>query len=67
MREAFEGYASGRFETAAEVARFLNAQASMSGRTTRHNATKMLRRPLYAGYIHLPDWGFHMHPGKHEP
>ncbi|MEO1043791.1 MAG: zinc ribbon domain-containing protein, partial [Pseudomonadota bacterium] len=25
------------------------------------------RRPLYAGYIHLPDWGFHMHPGKHEP
>nr|GGI02261.1 hypothetical protein GCM10011355_34850 [Aquisalinus luteolus] len=67
IREAIEGFASGRFETPAEVARFLKAQPCMPSGITRQRATDVLRRSLYAGYITLPSWGFHMHPAKHKP
>ena len=67
IREAFEGYAAGRFETAADVSRFFLKHPSFSGAMNRQRATDILRRPLYAGYISIPNWGFHMHKGKHEP
>ncbi|MEM7668471.1 MAG: recombinase family protein [Pseudomonadota bacterium] len=67
IKEAIEGFASGRFETAAEVARFLKSHPSIPTRVTRQRATDILRRPLYAGYITIPHWGFVMHTGKHEP
>ncbi len=70
IREALEGYACGRFETAAEVARFLGGYPSIvktrTGSVRRQMATDILKRPIYAGYIHYPNWGVEMLKGKHE-
>lgn len=65
--EAFEGFASERFETVAEVARYFRKHPNFSNNVSRQSATNILRRPLYAGYIHIPNYGFHMYPGKHQP
>jgi len=67
IREAFEGYVSGRFETAAELGRYLARQPSFPSATNTHRALEILKRPLYAGYITIPNWGFEMHKGKHQP
>ena len=67
VREAFEGFVSDRFETVADVARFLKGNPTISQATNRQRATEILQRSLYAGFITIPGWGFHMHPGKHEP
>ena len=68
IREAFEGYASGRFQTKSEVARFLAAEPRYP-RSKVHDerVTEMFSRPLYAGFIDFPSWGFRMHHGNHEP
>ena len=71
VREALEGFASGRFQSPIEVARFLGRFPSIPrdkhGEVRLQTAIDMLKRPLYAGYITVPKWGIHLHPGKHEP
>ena len=70
LREALQGYATGRFDSLAEVMRFLalhpewpqNRRDSLSIQVV----TEMLNRPHYAGYIDLPEWGVNMLPAKHE-
>jgi DNA invertase Pin-like site-specific DNA recombinase len=71
IREALTGYAAGRFQSTAEVKRFLEQHPTI--RRNRHgevnwqSVTDMLRRPIYAGRISVPGWGIHLAPAKHEP
>lgn len=71
MKEALEGFAAGRFQTASEVMRFLNGfpETKRRGRygLSRQMAINALRNPIYAGYMNVSKWGIHMQPGKHEP
>ncbi len=71
MREAIEGLASGRFQTAVEVKRFFDLYPSTRRRakkgispSTVHN---MFRNPLYAGYFNVKKWKIVMQKGVHEP
>jgi DNA invertase Pin-like site-specific DNA recombinase len=68
--EALEGYAAGRFETQADVARFFEAHPlfpkERSGIVRRNRAADILRCPLYAGYIEAPGWGVSLRPARHE-
>ena len=71
VREALQGFASGRFQSPIEVKRFLDGFSSTPknkhGEVRLQLAIETLRRPLYAGYITVEKWGIHLHPGKHEP
>ncbi len=71
VKEALEGYASGRFQSATEVKRFLETFPTIPrdkyGEVRLPLVTDMLKRPLYAGYITVEKWNLHLHPGKHEP
>ena len=72
IQEAFEGYASGRFASQAEVKRFLESQPAFPYRscdgTIRHQRiTEMFKRPVYAGYVHCKILGVPLQEGKHKP
>jgi site-specific DNA recombinase len=74
VREALEGFASRRFETQAEVQRFLEShpewpRAGSGKRANRVNethVTAMLKRPLYAGLVSAPHWDVSQRKGVHE-
>ncbi len=70
IQEALEGYASGRFETQAEVMRFLRAHPAFPkdprGSVTNHRVTLMLGQCAYAGYIEAPNWDVSLRPAQHE-
>lgn len=70
IREALEGFAVGRFQTQAEVKRFLESKPAFPktkhGTVTNQQVHSMLTRPIYAGYVEAPDWGVARRPGKHE-
>lgn len=71
VKEALEGFASGRFQTASEVKRFLEGFPTIPktryGEVNLNGVFDMLKRPLYAGRITVAKWGIHLQPGKHEP
>ena len=71
IQQAYEGFAMGRFGGLAEIMRFLEAQpswpAKMRKALTVERISELMSRPLYAGYIHAPEWGIVMQRGKHEP
>ena len=70
VQEALEGFASGRFETQAEVQRFLASMPhfpfTKNGRVRPQRVTDMLTRVSYAGYIEHLDWDVSLRPGHHE-
>lgn len=70
LREALEGYASGRFSTQAEVKHFLEAQPQFpknnNGGITNQRVHDLLTQSLYAGYLELPRWDISFRPAKHE-
>ncbi|MEQ9489559.1 MAG: recombinase family protein [Alphaproteobacteria bacterium] len=71
VKEALEGFASGRFQSQAEVVRFLEAQPEFpknlpNGRIRRMTVKRMLTQILYAGYIAAPNWGVSMREARHE-
>jgi len=73
VKEALEGFATGRFQTMTEVKRFLDRHPNThfvktaSGDARLSQIRKMLERSLYAGYITIEKWSVYLHPGKHEP
>lgn len=71
VQEALESFASGRLATLGEVKRFLEAQPAYprdrKGEVHVTRVEELLSRPIYAGYISLPDWNLHLVPGKHQP
>ena len=71
IREAFEGYASGRFQTQAEVKRFLEGFPDFpflrNGVVKQQQVTRLLTQPVYAGYIHSEFYGINWLKAQHEP
>ena len=69
VKEALEGFATGRFVSQAEVKRFLEAQSEFpkkNGLLTQQSIVHMLRRHLYAGLIDGKAYGLPIIEGKHE-
>lgn len=70
MREALEGYASGRLENPAEVMRFLQANPlfpkDSTGVVRHQRVAVLLNQPIYAGYVEAPKWDVSLRPGQHE-
>lgn len=72
VREALEGFASGRFQTQVEVKRFLEAQpefpkSTKSGGVTNQRVKDILTQSLYSGYYEYRPWGVDLRKGQHEP
>lgn len=71
IREGFEGYASGRFGSLAEVARFfetfLEFPRGKNGRVLRQKAIDVLQHPIYTGHICSDHYGIHWLKGHHQP
>ncbi len=71
VKEALEGFASGRFATQGEFKNFLESKPAFPNKNKKgevhfKTVNDMLKRPLYAGYLDVPNWDIKMHPGKHE-
>jgi len=70
VAEALMGFASGRFQSVNEVHDFLECSPiyprSKSGVIHRQSIHKILRNPLYAGYIEAEGWGQPLSKAKHE-
>ncbi|MGF1500310.1 MAG: recombinase family protein [Paracoccaceae bacterium] len=70
VQEALQGFASGRFRSAAEVQRFLAAHPSISknakGKATYKRGDEILNRVIYSGYLTFEKWDIHLVPGRHE-
>jgi site-specific DNA recombinase len=75
VKEALEGFASRRFESLAEVQRFLESfpewprqkSGKRAGGTNENIVAAMMRHPVYAGFVSAPYWGVSMRQGRHEP
>lgn len=69
IQNAIEGFASGHLATQAEVARFLQGHAEFPknarGQVPDQVANNILKNPLYAGYVHVPQWAVSLRPGHH--
>ena len=70
LSEMMEGFASGRFQTKIEAKYFLEATPDFpkgkSGKIGNSQIDKILKDPLYAGYIEYLPWGVSLRKGKHE-
>ncbi len=70
IRDAFEGYATGRFGSQAEVKRFFDAQPAFPrnkhGVVTQQKVTEILTNPIYTGHIVSERYGIHWLKGHHE-
>ena len=70
IKEGFEGYASGRFQTLTELKRFFEATdvfaKNRQGEIHPTRIQEMIERIIYAGYISYEPWGLDMIEGKHE-
>ena len=70
IRTALEGYATGRFQTQAEVARYLESQPDFPknrfGKVTIEAANRILTRVLYAGYVEKIEWNISLRKGRHK-
>lgn len=70
VREALEGYASGRFQQVVDVIRFLEGfpdfRLNKGGKVHAQNVSSMLRRVLYAGKLERPEWNIGLVEGRHE-
>ncbi len=71
IREAFEGFASGRFQTQAEVKRFFERIPDFphqkNGKLAQQRVTDMLIHPIYTGHICSETYGINWLRGQHEP
>ena len=70
IRDAFEGYAMGRFETQAEVLHFLDTcpdfPRNKRGEIPRQRVKDILTNPLYTGHICSENYGISWLKGHHE-
>ncbi len=70
IREAFEGYASGRFETQAEVKRFFEGfpdfPRNKHGEVKQQRVTDILTQPVYTGHICSERYGLNWLKAQHE-
>lgn len=71
IQEGLEGFASGRFDTQAEVKRFLESHPAFprdlpNGEIRFQRVTNILERVIYSGYVEAPKWGITIREGHHE-
>lgn len=70
IQEALKGFASGRFETQAEVKRFLESVPAFpkngKGGVSNQRVNDILTHPIYAGYVGHDRWNVSLRPGKHK-
>ena len=70
VQEALEGFASGRFQSKAEIKHFLDSFphfVETVSQTVRYQfAQDMLTNILYAGYVEYKPWGITRRKGHHE-
>jgi hypothetical protein len=70
IQEGLEGYAAGRFQLQAEVKRFFESHPAFpkngKGEVTNQLTHDTLIKPLYAGYLEVPDWGINFRKAKHD-
>lgn len=67
IKEALEGFASGRFQEQVDVQRFLQKKDFCDGRPVYLETVKrLLERAIYAGYIEYPEWEVARRTGYHE-
>lgn len=70
VAEALNGYASGRFQTKAEVRRFLESfpeyPKNQNGKVHDSRVHELLTRVVYCGYIEYEPWGVSRRKAKHE-
>ena len=70
IHEAFDGYATGRFGSQAEVKRFFESQPAFprnkNGVVTQQKVTELLTNPIYTGHIVSERYGIHWLKGHHE-
>ncbi len=68
--EALEGFASGRFETKAEVKYFLERfpeyPKGSNGTVHYQRIDDLLTQVIYAGYIEYPNWGISLRKAQHD-
>ena len=72
LAEALNGFATGRFQSQAEVKRFLDAKPEFPkdyrGTEVRFDrVTFLLKHVAYAGYVEKEDWGVPLTKAVHEP
>ena len=70
VREALEGYASGRLASQTEVKRFLEADPFFpkdmpNGLLRPQTVPRFLGKAVYAGYVEAPEWGVSLRKGNH--
>ncbi|WP_208354661.1 recombinase family protein, partial [Pseudaestuariivita rosea] len=71
IQDALEGFATGRFETQAEVKRFLEGKPAFpkdfpDGTIRFERIIRLMTRIHFAGYIEIPDWDVSLRKGHHE-
>ncbi|MBP6111967.1 MAG: recombinase family protein [Sphingobium sp.] len=70
IADGLNGLACGRFNTKAEVKRFLEAHPQFPvcrhGFLTNQQAHRILTNPIYAGHIESKSWGVSLRKGQHE-
>jgi site-specific DNA recombinase len=68
IKEALEGFASGRFQEQMDVCRFLKAHHFFSKKSKYNLSTtkRLLERVEYAGLIEYPEWEVSRRQGRHE-
>ena len=66
-----ERFADGRLQTQVEVVRFLeqhpNFPLTHKGKVHLQRIREIFTKPVYAGFIDIPDWGLSLVKGHHEP
>ncbi|MEP2640062.1 MULTISPECIES: recombinase family protein [Alphaproteobacteria] len=71
IREAFEGFASGRFRTQAEVRRFFKSfpefPRNSKGDITQERVHEIFVHPIYTGHICSDHYGIHWLKAQHAP
>lgn len=71
VRQALEGFATGRFMSQAEVQRFLERDPYFpkdrkDGTLRPMTVTRLLKKSVYAGYVEAPAWGVSLRKGQHQ-
>lgn len=67
IREAFEGFASDRFLSQADVLTFLKDRGYNEGKPMyQEGVRRLLRRLVYAGYVEREEWEVSRRKGQHE-
>lgn len=67
IKEAFEGFASDRFLSQADVVQFMRGTNYSKRPIYQEGVRRLLRRLVYAGYVEREEWGVSRRKAQHEP